>query len=326
MLTLHIGMPKTATTACQLALSAGRERLAEANIIYPEAFRRPHGDAHHALSDEMLVAESIETETLASFISFLPDYKDQDIIISSEGFTNALAPKRVDVFCDFLKACAAITPTRLIISFRRLDTFFESMYLQSVKVGEIQVSIDSYVGVRRDWAPNLMRGLGQIRDHCGLAGLEAFKYEKGERFQEGFLAALAPGFTGAETFPRRERVNVRLGLKAHTLLLHLPWFCERYDLEMNRGALLREFESGRFTFEDEIHRYTLIDFDQAEARHRDAIAASEATGMTAYADFFGSESIPNAEVSTLDFKRLTARDADSLRAHFAESRRDQAAR
>jgi hypothetical protein len=309
-------MPKTGTTALQYALSAAAPALAKRGIDYPIFFRNNERQAHHALSSELLVTKSLGGPEVSQFLAYVSENDAQDILISSEAFTNALAPARLEAFARFVDACGSLAPTRLVIALRRIDTFLESMYLHSAKADAIAVSFREYIDARRPWSTNLLRGLAAIRRLPAVTELICIKYTSGRAFEGEIMQALMPGEANFHP-PKVKRQNERLGLKAHTLLFNLGWFSQVHGLAVDRHALILDFEHGHFAFDDEVYAYSLMPLEDAERLHARTLEAAIETGEKSYAEFFASDKIRHREVVTLDRAILSAADLDKLAAHLA---------
>lgn len=156
---LHIGAPKTGSTALQQFLAANRDAMAEQQAIYPAATLRGHG--HHDLAFHICggypawatpapislddVAQAFREE-----IQVLQNAGQRTIILSSENFYLLCAPPAV---ADFLAGCG-ITPERLtlVVYVRRQDDMQASWYNQRIKAqgysGTLAESIDE---CRADW-------------------------------------------------------------------------------------------------------------------------------------------------------------------------------
>ena len=133
---LHVGYHKTGTTAIQTLLSANRERLAGAGILYPRACERENNPAfcqgrsfaHHALPNLLLQERHREPRMLRAQIDRLPCER---VVISSEVF--------MERFKNEAAALAALTSllegldVRVLLYLRPQHSLFESVYNQQVK-------------------------------------------------------------------------------------------------------------------------------------------------------------------------------------------------
>ena len=318
MLTIHIGMPKTGTTACQRVLSAAVPTLARRGFDYPSTFRDAEGIAHHAIAVELVSRQDLTGPEVEGFLAHLAGKGAGNVMISSEAFTNALGPSRLATFLEFIDACRARTATRLVISLRRIDSFVESMYLHSVKVGATRIDLADYVGARGRWATTLFRGLAAVRARLGAAEIAVVKYEAAEAFFGRFFDAMGLPFRDEPELSSVPRENIRLGLKAQTILRHLDLFTDLIATPADRRKLVRDFEKGTLQFDQDAYSYRLLSFEDADRLHSQAIEASRETGVREYEEFFGAARVAVRDRATLDPSNITAADLLKLKAFLQQ--------
>jgi hypothetical protein len=318
MLTIHIGMPKTGTTACQRTLSAAAPALARMGFEYPSGFRNTEGIAHHAIAGELVSRRDLKGPEIEGFLAYLAGNSAGNVIISSEAFTNALGPSNLATFLEFIDACRARTLTRLVISLRRIDSFMESMYLHSVKVGETRIDLADYVAARWLWTMSLFRGLAIVRTRVGTAEMVVIKYEATEAFVGRFFDAIGLPFRHEPEFFSVPRENIRLGLKAHTILRHLDHFTDLIATPADRRELVRGFEKGDLQFEQDAYSYRLLSFEDADRFHSQGIEGSRQTGVREYEEFFGAERVTACNHTTLDPSNVNASDLLKLKAFLQQ--------
>jgi len=156
--TLHIGTPKTGTTAIQSALAGGVDLLREHNVHYLEAGRSRN--AHNPLAISIRSGQPEETcQMVQSEMGRLP--KGAKAIISSE-MLSLLPAQKVAAAMPFLTELEG----QIIIYLRRQDRYVEAFYKQKLKNGRISIPFDEfltdrrskeltdYVAILEDWAAN----------------------------------------------------------------------------------------------------------------------------------------------------------------------------
>ncbi len=315
MLTIHAGMAKTGTTALQAELHSNRSSLRESGIAYPSEFCDAEGIAHHALPAALLESSKAKSPLIESFMVYLENEPAPRVLISSEAFGNALAPRHVETFSHFLMRLRARRPVRLVVALRRVDSFFESMYLHSIKVGELNLDFSSYLMRRRNWMPNLLRGLARVHQALGENSLAYVKYRSDPAYRLEFYEKTGVPVPALARPLGKALRNPRLGLKAQTALRFLPQIEKDVGRSLPRGRLISAFESGRLSFSDDIFRYNLMDHREALQLHDATIATSLACGETAYADYFAGDEIPPQTACQLEYGLLTSEDIERLVAY-----------
>jgi hypothetical protein len=137
MLILHIGSPKTGTTALQSFMSKNEDALRAQGINYMKAGRA--GPAHNQIS-----MATIRGDADAMRKSLAEEYLSQPDMIhfaSSETlFRFAMARKLGNVFDPIFKG-----QTRVIAYLRRQDSYVESLYKQHMKKGRLEFTKDDFV-------------------------------------------------------------------------------------------------------------------------------------------------------------------------------------
>ena len=228
MLIIHIGSPKTGTTALQGFLktngsalkargisfvSAGRTNIAHNSMVKP-ILRGRGADVISAVRDEISAAPGL-THVMSSEVFFQP----------------AMAPLLADGLID------AAGDVRIFAYLRRPDLYAEAMYKQKVKNGRIAPDPGAFL---EKFAPNLRYSavLHAYRDAFGVEALRVRPFER-RHFPEGdviadFIGALDGGDLNGLTRPATpsnktlsRAVSEHLGLVArHT--------------EFNTRALIRD--------------------------------------------------------------------------------------
>jgi hypothetical protein len=160
-LILHIGTPKTGTTAVQRFLHRNQRALTEYGFHYATP---PHGSEHaNAVANALSTDDSRTVQTfLARHVKSARRRGADNILISAENFyaRNVLvAMKRQQVlpnalerdrmFVETLRALLPdeITTSRIVCYFRRPDRYAESLYNQHVKRGIIDDTFDQFLSL-----------------------------------------------------------------------------------------------------------------------------------------------------------------------------------
>jgi hypothetical protein len=124
---IHVGMPKTGSSAIQAFLALNFEFLAKNNMVYPwhpgfgQAFQTSSGNAHQ-------LHDLIINSNYDHFSNLMNDVKYEKVILSSEFLfhTIRLAPEK---FAKFFEAY----DIHVICYIRRIDDFLESCINQLIK-------------------------------------------------------------------------------------------------------------------------------------------------------------------------------------------------
>jgi len=209
-LLLHIGMPRTGTSAIQEALWARRERLASLGVLYPElglsgpthavfanVFKGPSWEAVLAglrgpgapAPDPYATGEDAD-ELYGVLRALLEGTSARLVVLSSECFVEWIDPQAVaDQLLPY-----GIRP-RVVVYLRRQDLWIQSVYSQLVKdrfiryTGQLrelpQCAVMDYCALLAPWAQafglenvivrvydrRILRGGGVVEDFLDLLGL-----------------------------------------------------------------------------------------------------------------------------------------------------------
>lgn len=147
MLWIHIGMPKTGSTALQGYLHSNAAFLKDHNIRYMTAGRdRGTGRARLICQNSMAIAMSrgwTEAPAPEAFAKEYDAHATQHCIVSSEMFFGRdLTP----LYDRYLKTIA--TTVRFVVYLRRFDEFIEADYKQRAKNGMRTRGVDAFVADR----------------------------------------------------------------------------------------------------------------------------------------------------------------------------------
>ena len=319
MLYLHIGMPKTGTTTLQRLLSARRRELAELGYDYPARWGKPGYVAHHEIGTE-IVEGNEPPRAGPEFLEHLASRQGRfHVIVSTESLTNALHPPRLDRLRDFLRSCAEIESLTVILTLRRMDAFFASMYLQRVKVAKPVAPIEQFVNRRYAWMDRFFAALRELRKPSEAWGLALLSYREGGDSVQPVLNAF--GLSGSLS-AEPARLNPGLGAKGQALLRFLDQFAPALQHQVKRAKLARILESGEFQFSNELHDYDVLGHRQRVRIAEHALRRARDNGIWEYVRAFSDAAIaPRPEVQITP-ALITRDDLEELDA-FLGARSDE---
>ncbi|WP_170397870.1 hypothetical protein [Ruegeria arenilitoris] len=147
MLWLHLGMPKTGTTALQGYVQQNKAQLADVGLRYMETGRRRNeGQGRLAISHNIIAFHMNQTnQPMDAFREAMAveygAHRDQTCLVSSEMFYNCDLSRLAQVFAE-------IPSRELRITYycRRYSDFLEADYKQRAKNGRLGGSATDYVG------------------------------------------------------------------------------------------------------------------------------------------------------------------------------------
>jgi hypothetical protein len=310
--TIHAGMPKTGTTSLQLRLSDSGSMLAAAGVDYPLNFRDDEGIAHHRLAHALRGNDATFDEATSAFVAHLTDSVFQHTIISSEALTNAINGRFILRMMNFLATAAALQPVRLVVVLRPIESFFESMYLHSTKVGDVHTPIDRYLAMRYEWSRSFFGALTAIRTAGIIPSLRLVKFDPTSAFDGHMLTELQICHLIQKKMAPARRANEKLSWKAQTILLHLEEVEGAIGSPLPRHKLFREFGTG-IMFQDDLTSYTILSEEQEGYVREGAFSAAYDVGLWEYLTFFNPKRTVSRPRVSLDWNVLTADDLDRLK-------------
>jgi hypothetical protein len=302
-LVLHLGMPKTGTSVLQRCLSDRAERL---GIQYPQSFRNGDGVGHHALPFS-LKKEGIDANLVAEFFEFLSEHSREKIVLSSESFTNLVGPKRYRDIAQLWQRSSAILPSCLVMVVRRLDSFTESMYLQSSRFGSYSGSISDYIQSRKNWTNDFFSGLGALKKTCGES-LVIVPFIPGFDILEFFDGIIGLSKDGLAANRDELPSTAKFSVKAQSLLLDLERVGQELALPLERRVIIKALIKKKIAFADDVTRYTILDPEVSSALQIAALEAADKYGVMEYANAFRTVEVPQAAPISLGRSLLTDQD------------------
>ncbi|MEM8551081.1 MAG: hypothetical protein AAGF45_01785 [Pseudomonadota bacterium] len=327
MITLHIGLPKTASTLIQSVLSASADKLSEAGVDYLDILRDGEGLGHHTLPKQLLAANSLDTPAFKALCERVSADRTRHVVVSSEAFTNLIVARNRVTFLAMTEALSTYGAVRIVIALRRVDDFFSSMYLHSIKTGEVHDQLSCYVEKRRQWSMSLFNGLRLLRQQGLVDELLVIKYASKQAFSRCMLAAILSDTELVDDLATMQSRNVAVTHKAHVALANLDAVNARIGYNLRRFPLIRAFEMGRFAFPTDQRSFRVIEPHLAKVVHSEALAAAEHCGERDYCVFFEGDSVPELAPVSLDISHLEDADFAALGdyAQRARERGDKAA-
>lgn len=312
MLTLHIGTPKTATTSCQRLLAEVAPQLTAFDVLYPEQFRNRENIAHHTLATEFLDVGLHSSDIVKEFFEYLRSNRTKSIIISSEAFSNALTPEKIEEFIEFLKICQKIMTTKVVIVLRRMDHYIESLYLHQVKQGYLEYGIDKFVTEQKFWPNSLLENLANVRNSQHVNSLLCLKYRSGPHFQNKLLLAMVPEHAHDSIKGKSLRSGERLGLKSQSILFEFSKILKKDNIDYDRKRFIRDLSKKKISFQGDRTDYHVLPHADAIQFHVNALAAAYRWQELDYVTFFGETNIRPRPAISLGLEHLSQADLDKL--------------
>lgn len=215
---LHVGMPKTGTSALQLFFAKNRERLYEDGICYPEldapvrVEEKPRRFGGNAI-DFVVFSREVEDmskETRQFFEDICKKLQDcdKDILLSYEGLFGC----NVKVYKNFKDRGFDV---KVIVYLRRQDLWGESAWNQEVKKGDYTNSCFEYVQ-KKDYVCDYYKKLTEIAAVVGKDNIIVSVYESGEGRQEDIFTTFLNilGIHNTENY-QKDTYQVNLSLAAN---------------------------------------------------------------------------------------------------------------
>lgn len=245
-LTLHVGLPKTATTFVQHTLSAGKARLAEAGVVYPAGSVLHHDVPKLA---ELVAAGRVKYRPrldalLSSFAGEVAAAGRDHLLISSEYLIETPAPALAVLDEALRQHFPGLNEVRVLCYVREPIAFSTSFCQQVVKSGHRRLE-DFYAS---PWPLNLRKCLSRHVERFGREAVEVRKFHpdslKNGDILDDMLDAL--GVAGLGLARDRGALNTALsvqGLQIADALAELRPVSDR--LRRHRREYRRALESIR---------------------------------------------------------------------------------
>ncbi len=199
---VHIGAPKTGTTALQHFLHDQRKLLVREGVLYPDG--GIHRSAHHVLGAAVFPGRAsrldglTRDEALKTSVDAIRTEIDQvdphTVILSTEYLWGDLSPANIRRMLAPFGDCRI----HIVIYVRRQDLLAQSLYVQAVKGGESR-TFGAWLRQAREGAKagfHFDRVMDAWRDSGVKTEIIVRVYEKGQLandIREDFMNTVAPG-------------------------------------------------------------------------------------------------------------------------------------
>lgn len=265
---LHIGYPKTGTSAIQAAFYENRARLREQSLLYPRTAvplpERGHHNLAHSLTSVASIPGHLYRPGLGAFEELREEIEAERcdrILVSSEAFNNVTrdAPR---VFREVVAQHFGDLDVHIVVFLRRADEYLESMFLQRLW-GWYADRHDQRTPALRPW-------IEHVRAHPGehlhtVFNLMELPHDLIVRMPAADSVAEMAGIVGYEgALDSPGRRNRRLTLKQASLLYLLSSSDRAEEAKRAIRADPRGFKR-LLEFSDDTRRYRLFDTGEAES-------------------------------------------------------------
>ena len=294
-LILHVGLPKTGTSAVQVWLHGNADALRRSAIEYPDAFATGGDPSHRWLVRGLL------SHDLADLQAVLNTASQPDIVLSSEGLTNHLYDFSPEVLETFRSMTDAFDVTVLLAT-REMDAWLRSYYRQAIinprnRMSDLWGTALSFEDFARH--PRMR----QLADHpalindlkaaYGAAHLVRLDYD-GYWFS-GMVAAL--GVAGV-SFAPADHVNESVPGWIAALMLRINRLgTAEPERRLWRAAIQMHCPTGNSVFRQSlagVHRPDIAMLDPAiverEAREHVHTGQGDIDGLLSFSDFLKEQS------------------------------------
>ncbi|WP_171098451.1 hypothetical protein [Ruegeria sp. HKCCD7255] len=148
MLWLHIGMPKTGTTALQGFIRGNEKALSQGGLRYMHAGRKRESDRRPKISHNMIAFDlngsgEAVAEIKEAMAGEYTQYREGTCLVSSEMFYSVDMTELARIFADIPK-----DEMRVTFYCRRYSDFFEADYKQRAKNGRLAPGGTAYIRQR----------------------------------------------------------------------------------------------------------------------------------------------------------------------------------
>ena len=309
MIILHIGMPKTGTSSLQHSLAL-HTRYGGTELVYPQA-GRAGSVGHHALAIAV-ATRGVDIPEVDELVELAAN-ATAPVVISSEAFNGVKVP----IMSALVGRLATVGEVRVLMAYREMASFLESMYLQGVRTGLTTVSFNQYLNLRvRNWL-GIYCWLKNRFDHVA-----ALRHALGERL---VLKLVVPQFNALETLAEAAGVpanvllqhqaklprNEKRSLKTQITMLNLKAIQRRIGRPVDRRLLLQNLQ--RTEFAGDLQDYTVMSKRQFQAVGRRARGWAERSGFHEYVAAFPESQPRTKHYAQLDLRCLSDADMTLLK-------------
>jgi len=135
-LILHVGLPKTGSTALQMYLNLNRELIASRDFSYPKEKTKKGIPKHQSL------VRGLNSNNHTNLKNYLQNNSKNNLILSTEGLTNHLYDFSFESVLEFKNILNTYELTIIIVT-REFDNWLKSYYAQSVINPRIKLSYNA---------------------------------------------------------------------------------------------------------------------------------------------------------------------------------------
>ena len=307
-----MGMPKTGTTYLQQTFSNNQSVFEAMDICYPTRWRNGENIAHHSLGRALCdLAMGENKELVREFIDFIATTtQTKSVLMSSEAMTNSFSPRNKLAFLATIEKLSKTSRVKIIVYLRRIDSFFESMYLHSVKTGELTESFDEYLQKRQLWSYEYFKFLNNLKK-IDKAEVLISKFEGVPDLFHHFCQSI--NINSSKFDYSNSHMNMKLGIKLQSLLYRFNEIVpEALSESVNRRRTVKLIDAGRFCLDSDITKYTIIQRDQRELIQRMSIKAAELASFPEYIDFYSEHIYIDKEFLTLDSVEISDQELEQF--------------
>lgn len=248
---LHCGWPRTGTSSFQAVLAGQRDRLAEADVVYPDGWRPRNSDAHYGIGELLDAVAGEGGVAIEGFLDYLRSNGGRKVLISNEALSNWLPAERRGSLIELLCGAETVARVTCLWTLRRLDRWAASMYLHLIETGR---SVPPPAEYFLEWAAgvaDVFAGMSEVSDALDGRTIYSRYDSSGAHYREILDAVGIPD-------PVRAEIEVRL----------------RDGPRLNRGPGQRP---------------DLVEAGVSEMLHEQALEAARAANFEPYVEYFGKQ-------------------------------------
>lgn len=205
---LHIGTPKTGTSAIQITLGTNAEILKKQNVVFPDFGLRYANAAKYRNAHFLIEEDDPEAKDYALALSKIIELSKtyETIVLSEENLWRQ--EKRLDKFREDLNAQGI--QLKVIVYFRRQDLYLQSQYAQHVKV-YLKDTFEEYVK-SQDMLLDYYSRIQVFVEQIGKDNIIVRVYEKAQFLNQNLITDFLHviGITDSEEFAEPKEANTSL--------------------------------------------------------------------------------------------------------------------
>lgn len=274
---VHGGLAKTGTTSVQRYFSQQRDSLRALGYDYPQMWINKagsdgeyegdadqEGTAHHNVADEILgnprfLPKSGNNRDLLEYLK-RPD-RLPNVVLSTEGIASCISKtKKLDKFVQLISAAQQSNDqVRVVLMFRNFARLLESWYIQKLKTGRMDSTLDEFIDETMHWLRRLFRNIRYLQRTLGedvFVPIDLAQPPSDSVIRLLSILNAPPPELGESP----ARFNERLGLKKIAILYRFQHSPDGKVMPKQTADVLRLFRVLRTLpdFQDEQYGYRLI--------------------------------------------------------------------